>query len=179
MSVLLRIVICYLIASLAVTMAMVSVTPDGHVPSTIALLFFPIIPFLFGGDVLVLAMHRPQTGLLSTPYFWRSLGYCTLFVIFFVGTWYGAGRWFSEKLRWPRFKNRRMTEWESKDQLLVDEGRDVSSAHLLNPKYIVDFAKENVMGIDDVHASIRDGKLSSYWHKGVLFVGSRKPRNEA
>lgn len=60
-------------------------------------------------------------------------------------------------------------------QQMLQAGLEEASRHLLSPTYIVDYAKSRNTDLDIVHQWIKQGTLSSYRYKGILFVGEKRP----
>jgi len=174
----LRLVVCYLIASFGMALLLVAGSPGGHVPATIALLIFPILPYwLAKGVLFVLLGKSPGPVDLS-----RYIALLVLFICFFIGAWFAVHRW-TVRVRLRRAHEKPIASPDhagssprnARMERRLQEGRDAASRHLHNPKYVADYSQANGLDLDDVHSLIRAGKLFAYWHHGILFVGDKRP----
>ena len=57
----------------------------------------------------------------------------------------------------------------------IVEAREAASRYLVDPTYIVDYAKAMGTDLDGAHALVRERRLACHWHNGILFVGEKKP----
>lgn len=130
-------------------------------------LLFPLLPlFFFPLGFVEFGLHSSEClekmGSCAVP----LIAYCTIFVAVFIGLW--------KLIPLQPFNKSSLKLPSDKSRLNIEGGRIAASAHLLDPTYIVDYAKAEGLNLDDVFTLVRKGQLFSYWHKGILFVARSK-----
>jgi hypothetical protein len=177
-SLVLRLLVCYLIASFGMALVLIAGSPGGHVPATIALLIFPVLPYWLAKGFLLMLLGQAH----GSMYWSRNLALLLLFIGFFVGAWFAIQRW-TVRMRLARAHKKPIASPDAggsasrtaRTERRLQDGRDAASRHLNHPEYVADYAHANGLDLDGVHALIRAGRLSTYWHEGILFVGDRRP----
>ena len=174
----LRLLVCYLIASFGTALVLAAGSPGGHVPATIALLIFPVLPYWLAKGFLFILLGKSH----GPVDFSRDIALLVLFICFFIGAWFAVHRW-TVRVRLGRAHEKPIASPDhagsssrnARTERRLQDGRDAASRHLHNPEYAADYAQANGLDLDDVHSLIRAGKLFAYWHRGVLFVGDKRP----
>jgi hypothetical protein len=169
-SVLWRITLCYLVAAFALFLAIIAVIPDlnSHLMDAEAafvflLAQFPILPIVYVGQ------------LLRQPYLSSLLEIRVLLVAVVPGVAFCVAFALSWKvISTLRRRNQGTRPRFPRTERTLLEGRAVASRYLSDPVYVVEYAKARNMDLEAVHRLVQTKQLSSYWHKGILFVGQGK-----